>query len=61
MKEEKVSRPTSAKENTVSIMDKAVNYIKGQQDKAKAYDSILSKYGDDLSDKQKAGLKKFVR
>jgi len=61
MKEEKVSRPAAAKENTVSIMDKAVNYIKGQQDKAKAYDSILSKYGDDLSDKQKAGLKKFVR
>ena len=45
----------------VSIMDKAVNYIKGSNDKAKAYDSIISKYGDDLSDKQKAGLKKFVR
>ena len=42
-------------------MDKAVNYIKGQTDKQKAYDSIISKYGDDLSDKQKAGLKKFVR
>ena len=51
--------PASTEE--VSIMDKAVNYIKGQTDKQKAYDSILSKYGDDLSDKQKAGLKKFVR
>jgi hypothetical protein len=53
-------RPREAKSDT-SIMDKAVNYIKGQTDKQKAYDSILSKYGDDLSDKQKAGLKKFVR
>ena len=61
MKEEKFSHPSAAKENPVSIMDKAVNYIKGQTDKAKAFESILSKYGDDLSDKQKAGLKKFVR
>jgi len=61
MKEDKFKHPAAAEENPVTIMDKAVNYIKGQQDKAKAYDSILSKYGDDLSDKQKAGLKKFVR
>jgi len=53
-------KPREAKSET-SIMDKAVNYIKGQTDKQKAYDSIISKYGDDLSDKQKAGLKKFVR
>ena len=45
----------------VSIMDKAVNYIKGQTDKQKAYDSIVTKYGEELTDKQKAGLKKFVR
>jgi len=44
-----------------SIMDKAVNYVKGQTDKQKAYDSILAKYGDELTDKQKEGLKKFVR
>jgi hypothetical protein len=42
-------------------MDKAVNYIKGQTDKQKAYDAILAKYGDELTDGQKAGLKKFVR
>jgi len=51
--------PTSTEET--SIMDKAVNYIKGQTDKQKAYDSIVTKYGEELTDKQKAGLKKFVR
>jgi hypothetical protein len=45
----------------VSIMDKAVNYIKGSTDKEKAFKSIMSKYESDLTDKQKAGLKKFVR
>ena len=44
-----------------NIMDKAVNYIKGQTDKKKAFDSIIKKYGDQLSEKQVAGLKKFVR
>jgi len=42
-------------------MDKAVNYIKSSSDKQKAFDSIMSKYENDLTDKQKAGLKKFVR
>ena len=44
-----------------NMMDKAVSYIKGQTDKQKAFDSIVKKYGDQLTDKQKAGLKKFVR
>ena len=42
-------------------MDKAVTYIKSQTNKQKAFESIVTKYGDQLSDKQKAGLKKFVR
>lgn len=51
-----------ADEPVDNIMDKAVNYIKGERnDKQKAYDLIISKYGDQLSDKQKAGLQKFVR
>ena len=54
------AKPAATTEE-VSIMDKAVNYIKGQADKQKAYDSIMSKYENDLTDKQKAGLKKFVR
>ena len=44
-----------------NIMDKAVGYIKSQTDKQKAFDSITKKYGDQLSEKQMAGLKKFVR
>jgi hypothetical protein len=44
-----------------NIMDKAVAYIKGQTDKRKAFDSVTKKYGDQLTEKQVAGLKKFVR
>ena len=44
-----------------NIMDKAVAYIKGQTDKRKAFDSITKKYGAQLTEKQVAGLKKFVR
>ena len=44
-----------------NIMDKAVSYIKTQTDKKKAFDSITKKYGDQLTEKQVAGLKKFVR
>ena len=54
------AKPAAATEE-VSIMDKAVNYIKSATDKQKAFDSIMSKYENDLTDKQKAGLKKFVR
>lgn len=42
-------------------MDKAVTYIKSQTDKQKAFDSIFKKYGEQLTEKQVAGLKKFVR
>jgi len=44
-----------------NIMDKAVGYIKTQTDKRKAFDAVVKKYGDQLSDKQKEGLMKFVR
>ena len=44
-----------------NIMDKAVGYIKSQTDKKKAFDAITKKYGDQLTEKQVAGLKKFVR
>ena len=52
---------TSTSVPTENIMDKAVTYIKSQTNKEKAFDSIVTKYGDQLTDKQKAGLKKFVR
>ena len=44
-----------------NIMDKAVAYIKSQTDKKKAFNSITAKYESDLTEKQIAGLKKFVR
>ena len=44
-----------------NIMDKAVEYIKSQKDRKSAYTAIVAKYGDQLSDKQKEGLQKFVR
>jgi hypothetical protein len=42
-------------------MDKAVGYIKSQTDKKKAFDAITKKYGEQLTEKQVSGLKKFVR
>ena len=44
-----------------NIMDKAVSYIKSSSDKQKAFDSVMKKYEAQLTDKQVAGLKKFVR
>ena len=48
-------------EPPVNIMDKAVAYIKSQTDKKKAFNSIMDKYESSLTEKQIAGLKKFVR
>jgi hypothetical protein len=48
-------------EAPVDIMDKAVAYIKSQADKKKAFKTIMDKYENSLTEKQVAGLKKFVR
>jgi len=55
----KARRPRT--EPPVNIMDKAVAYIKSQTDKKKAFNSIMDKYESSLTEKQIAGLKKFVR
>jgi hypothetical protein len=44
-----------------NIMDKAVEYLKSAKDKKRAYNATIKKYGDQLTEKQKAGLQKFVR
>ena len=44
-----------------NIMDKAIAYIKSSTDKKKAFEQIMSKYKDQLTDKQVTGIKKFVR
>lgn len=49
---------TQAKEE--NIMDKAVQYVKSAPNKTNAYNQIIKKYGDQLTEKQKEGLKKFV-
>lgn len=54
-------QPKSSPSQKSDIMDMAVGYIKSQVDKQKAYDAIVAKHGDNLTDGQKAGLKKFVR
>ena len=44
-----------------NIMDKAIGYIKSSTDKRQAFESIMAKYADQLTEKQVAGIKKFVR
>ena len=56
-----IAKQEAGDEPVENIMDKAVAYIKSQTDKKKAFESIMSKYKDSLTDKQVAGLKKFVR
>ena len=51
---------TPKRKTKANIMDSAVGYIKSSTDKKKAYDNVLSKYGEELTDRQKEGLKKFV-
>ena len=48
-------------EKVENIMDKAVSFVKSQTDKQKAYDSIVKKYGDQMTENQLSGRKKFVR
>jgi len=53
-----VTTPVPPVEN---IMDKAVEYLKSAKDKKRAYNATIKKYGDQLTENQKAGLQKFVR
>tara|TARA_R100001463_G_scaffold134647_1_gene197044 strand:+ start:1841 stop:2356 length:516 start_codon:yes stop_codon:yes gene_type:complete len=56
-----IAKQETSDEPVENIMDKAVAYVKSQTDKKKAFESIMSKYKDSLTEKQVAGLKKFVR
>ena len=61
--EKPTAKPTKKKVDTPvdNIMDKAIGYIKGSTDKRQAFESIMAKYADQLTEKQVAGIKKFVR
>ena len=48
-------------EKDPELMSKAIDYIKSQTDKAKAFTFFMEKKGDQLSEKQIEGIKKFVR
>ena len=62
--EKTVTKKTTAKAKPAAkdddIMGKAIQYIKSSNNKTTAYNQILKKYGDQLTDKQKEGIKKFV-
>jgi hypothetical protein len=48
-------------ESGLSIMDKAVAYLKAARNRTEAYDSVMKHYGQQLTEAQKGALKKFVR
>jgi|TARA_B110000444_G_C18819512_1_gene586956 hypothetical protein len=48
-------------EKDPELMSKAIDYIKSQTDKAKAFKFFMDKKGDQLTEKQIEGIKKFVR
>ena len=56
---DKVVDSPPAKE--LSVMDKAVAYMKAAKNRTAAYESVIKHYGDVLTDQQKEALKKFVR
>jgi len=55
------SKAPSTSERDPELMSKAIDYIKSQTDKAKAFAFFMDKKGDQLSEKQIEGIKKFVR
>ena len=48
-------------ERDPELMSKVIGYIKSQTDKQKAFDFIMSKKGDQFTEKQVEGIMKFVR
>jgi hypothetical protein len=57
----KSTRSTKAAVKDPELMSKAIDYIKSQTDKAKAFAFFMEKKGDQLTEKQIEGIKKFVR
>ena len=57
----KPSGSIKADDKDPELMSKAIDYIKSQTDKAKAFAFFMDKKGDQLTEKQIEGIKKFVR
>lgn len=51
--------PANSEEKTT--LDKAIEYMKGEKDRQKAYDTVMKHYGSEFGDKEIAVLKKFIR
>ena len=59
----KTTKKSTTKKTTKKdpeLMSKAIAYIKSSTDKQKAFDSVVSKYSEELTQKQLDGIKKFV-
>lgn len=54
-------KASSSGDKDPELMSKAIDYIKSQTDKKKAFDFFMSKKGDQLTEKQVEGIMKFVR
>jgi|11BtaG_2_1085332.scaffolds.fasta_scaffold01996_8 hypothetical protein len=57
----KSTSSTKAAAKDPELMSKAIDYIKSQTDKQKAFKFFMDKKGDQLTEKQIEGIKKFVR
>ena len=57
--QDKIVNSDPAKE--MSVMDKAVAYMKAAKNRTAAYESVIKHYGDVLTAQQQEALKKFVR
>jgi len=53
--------PVATDLSSDQIVDNAINFIKGQSDKQKAFDRTMAKYGEQLSENEIERVKKFVR
>lgn len=56
--------PAQASSEEPNVFQQAVAYMKGAKDKAAselAYKQVITKYGDQFSDKQKEALAKFIK
>jgi len=60
-KQDMKTEPAAEQQQEEDTFQKAVEYIKGATDKQKAHDAVLSKYGNQFSQKQKQALAKFVK
>lgn len=55
------SKPSPKAEGEKTTLDKAIEYMKGEKDRQKAYETVMKHYGEEFDEKAIAILKKFIR